>query len=309
MEVTVHRAGMLTTLQDLGRRGLLCEGVSIGGAMDPFALRMANLLVGNPEDACVLEVTLLGPDLEFSEEAWISACGARFENVPAWRPFHLEAGGRLRFGPRMEGCRCYVAISGGFEAASALGGRGTHLGLSVGGFEGRALRDGDVLKTAPATCRPAGQWRIDERVLPNYSRKAQVRVVAGAQSAEFNDELFSGTFTVQARSDRMGIRLEGPTLRRTSGEELISTAVAPGTIQVPSDGNPIVLMADAQTLGGYPRVGHIASVDMPLMAQLAPGDQVMFLPVALSEAHEFIQSQNHELSLLRQGLAGKMKPV
>jgi antagonist of KipI len=309
MEVRFIRAGMLSTVQDLGRRGLLCEGVPLGGAVDAFALRVANLLVGNPEGAPALEITLRGPEIEFSKAGWVAACGARFADVPAWRPFQVSAGERLKFGERSDGCRCYLAVSGGFDVPAVLGGSGTNLAAAIGGFQGRALADGDVLATGPALRVPTGHWGIDERMLPRYSRDPLVRVIAGAQAADFGDTLYSGSFTVTPRSDRMGMRLAGPRLERRAGYDLISAAVAPGTIQVPPDGNPILLMADAQTLGGYPRVAHVASVDMPLVAQLAPGDRVRFAASGVAEAHALIHAQNHQLALLRHGIAGKMAPA
>jgi antagonist of KipI len=307
MEVRVIRAGMLTTIQDLGRRGHLAEGVPNGGAADPFALRVANLLVGNDEGCPGLEITLAGPELEFAESAWVAVCGARFEDVPAWRPVQVEAGSRLKFGRRTQGCRAYLSISGGFEADQVLGGRGTYLAARIGGFGGRALRDGDVLRSAPSGRQPTGHWSMDERILPSYSPEPTVRVIPGAHSAEFGDALYSGPFRVSPRSDRMGIRLEGPALRRSADGDLISSAVAPGTIQVPPDGNPIVLMADAQTLGGYPRTGHVVGVDLPLLAQLAPGDGLRFTASSVAQAHELSHALERRIALLRQGLAGKMR--
>jgi antagonist of KipI len=307
MDVKVHRAGMLTTVQDLGRRGHLAEGVPIGGAVDPFALRVANLLVGNPEDSPALEITLTGPELEFQEAAWIAVCGARFEGVPSWKPFHVEAGSRIRFGRRLEGCRAYLSLCGGFDVEPVMGGRGTFLAAGIGGFEGRALRDGDVVRSLPSERELTGHWSLDERMLPQYSREPNVRVMPGAHSGEFGDALFSGRFGVTVRSNRMGIRLDGPVLTRAGGGELVSSAVAPGTIQVPPDGQPIVLMADAQTLGGYPRIGHVAAVDIPLLAQLAPGDGVRFTRTTLADSHALSHAWEHALALLRQGLATKIR--
>jgi len=309
MEMKVIRAGMLTTVQDLGRRGHLAEGVPNGGAADRFALRVANLLVGNAEDAPALEITLTGPELEFAQAVWVAVCGARFEEMPAWRPLRVESGGRLKFGRRVLGCRAYLAVSGGIDVDAVLGGRGTFLAAGLGGFQGRALREGDFVRLLPSTLQPTGHWSIDERVLPSYSREPTVRVVPGAHGAEFGAGLYSGRFGVTPNSDRMGIRLDGPRLERSARGDLISAAVAPGTVQVPPDGHPIVLMADAQTLGGYPRVAHAVSVDMPLLAQLAPGDGVRFIGSSVAEAHALAHAQEHRLALLRQGLAGKFKPA
>jgi antagonist of KipI len=309
MEVSIIRAGMLTTVQDLGRRGHLSEGVPLGGAADPFALRVANLLVGNPEDAPALEITLIGPDLEFAEAAWVAVCGARFDGMPAWRPLRVEAGGRLRFGRRVHGCRAYLSISGGIDVEPVLGGRGTFLAAGLGGFHGRALRDGDVVRILPPARHPAGHWSIDERVLPRYSQEPTVRVVPGAHAMEYGTALFSGRFGVTPNCDRMGIRLGGPQLERSGRGDIVSAAVAPGTVQVPPDGHPIVLMADAQTLGGYPRVAHAVGVDMPLLAQLAPGDGVRFVASSVPEAHALAHAQEHRLALLRHGLAGKFNAL
>lgn len=307
MEISVIRAGMLTTVQDLGRRGHVAQGVPFGGAVDPFALRVANLLVGNQEDAPALEVTLTGPELEFAEGAWVAVCGARFEELPAWRPIRIEAGGRLRFGRRTQGCRAYLSVSGGIDVEPVLGGRGTYLAAGFGGFRGRALRDGDVLRLLPPRCRPFGHWGIDERVLPRYSPVPTVRVVPGAHAAEFGGALYSGRFRVTPNSDRMGIRLEGPRMARPGEGDPVSATVAPGTVQVPPDGNPIVLLCDAQTIGGYARVAHAAAVDMPLLAQLAPGDGVSFALSTIAEAHALARAQEDRLNLLRQGLAGKFE--
>src|SRR5271170_499028 len=212
MEVSVIRSGMLTTVQDLGRRGHLAEGVPNGGAADPFAMRVANMLVGNPDDAPGLEITLTGPELEFSEATWVSVCGARFEGVPASRPIHVEAGGRVKFGKRLAGCRAYLALSGGFEIEPVLGGRGTYLAAGLGGFHGRALRSGDILRTAPFGRVPTGHWSIDERILPRYSAEPSARAMPGLHSGEFGDAFQSGRFSVAAESDRMGMRLSGTKL-------------------------------------------------------------------------------------------------
>jgi antagonist of KipI len=309
MDVTILRAGMMTTIQDLGRPGHLAQGVPVGGAVDSFALRVANLLVGNPEGAPALEMTLIGPELEFGGPTWIAVGGAAFDGVPVWRPIRVEAGSRLRFGNRLRGCRAYLAVAGGFDVAPVMGGRGTFLAAGLGGFHGRPLRDGDVVPTCEAERSLAGHWSLDERVLPAYSREPLVRVIAGTHAGAFGPGLFAGRFAVTARSNRMGIRLDGPKLGRSTEDELVSTAVAPGTIQVPPDGNPIVLMADAQTLGGYPRIGHVASADLPLLAQLAPGDGVRFAAATLAEAHGALQASERALALLRQGLAAKVRPA
>jgi antagonist of KipI len=305
MEVNVIRAGMLTTVQDRGRRGHRASGVPLSGAMDAFALRVANLLVGNAENAAALEFTLRGPELEFSTDTVIAVGGADFGALPMWQPIRVAAGTRVNFGAARAGCRGYLAIAGGFEVAAVLGSRSTYLRAAIGGHAGRALRDGDVLRAPGLAPQVAGRWHIDERILPAYSASPVVRVVRGAQADEFG-ALGEATFSVSQKSDRMGVRLAGPALVRYATRELVSMTVVPGTIQVPPDGQPIVLMADAQTIGGYPQIAHVVSVDLPLVAQLRPGDTVRFREIPLAEAHELLLARERALAILHEGLAEKL---
>jgi antagonist of KipI len=308
MEIRVIRGGPLTTVQDAGRPGHRAEGLPAGGAADLFALRLANLLVGNPDDAAVLECTLAGPTLEFAEDTTIAIGGAEFAGVPSWQPIVVHAGGRLALGPCHRGCRGYVAIAGGIDVPVVLGSRSTHLRAHLGGHEGRALRDGDVLPAGAWVLPHAVKhWRIDPHVLPAYSADPVLRVLRGAQWDDFDAGCLAGEFAVTPVSDRMGIRLAGPTLVRRRGRELLSAAVAPGTVQVPPDGQPILLLADAQTIGGYPRLAHVIGVDLPLAAQLRPGDKVRFAEVTLEEAHRLWRQQERTLAILRQGLAEKLR--
>ncbi len=307
MEVIVHRVGMLTTVQDLGRSGHRAAGVPLAGAMDPFALRVANLLVGNPENAPALEFTLRGPELEFSADTIVALGGGDFGAGAPWQPIEVAAGMRLKFANAKTGCRGYLAIAGGFEIARVLGSASTYARAALGGHEGRALRDGDVLHAPGLDRHVVGRWHIDERILPSYSLRPTVRVVRGAQGGEFGEEFFAAAFSVSPKSDRMGMRLTGPALARTSTAELVSRTVVPGTIQVPPDGQPIVLMADAQTIGGYPQIAHVTCVDLPLVAQLRPGDTLRFREVPLAEAHELTIARERRLGMLHEGLSQKLR--
>lgn len=307
MEIKFERAGLLTTVQDLGRTGHRAAGVPSGGAMDAWALRVANLLVGNAESAAALEITLTGPELVFSEAGVIALTGGTFGEVPSWRPIAVKAGERLKLGALTRGCRAYLAVAGGITVERVLGSASTDLRGGFGGCGGRALRDGDVVSTYPAARTVTEHWWIDERILPDYSTAPTVRVVHGEHADEFEDAWSEAEFKVTPRSDRMGLRLDGPALVRKVTTNLASSAVAPGTIQVPPDGQPIVLMADAQTIGGYPQLAHVVRVDLPLIAQLRPGDAVRFRVVDLSEAHRLIATQERVLGLLREGLAGKIR--
>lgn len=305
-DVEVVRAGMLTTIQDLGRVGHRAEGVPQGGAADAFAARLVNALVGNPSDAAVLEYTLTGPELRFPRDTVIALGGGKFGKFPLWQPMRAPAGATLQLGPVRRGCRGYLAIAGGFDVPPVLGSRSTYLRGELGGWEGRALRDGDRLPVPDVTRDVGGHWHIDERVLPAYGPAPEVRVVRGAQMTEFGREWCEQPFKVSPQSDRMGLRLHGPRLTRKVTGDLLSTAVVPGTIQVPPDGQPIVLLADAQTIGGYPQVGHVVSVDLPLLAQLRPGDAVRFREITLGEAHQLALTRERALAMLREGLAQKI---
>ena len=314
MEMTVISAGPLTTVQDLGRIGHRRHGVATGGAMDAFALRVANLIVGNEGDAAGLEFAFGGPRLKFSAEALVAVCGGEFGSVPAWRLVRVSAGGELSLEKCRLGCRGYLAVAGGFDVPVVLGGRGTDLRGGFGGHEGRALRAGDVLKVGRGALeahrlRPdtALHHFVAPEIRPAYSRSPAVRVVRGAETDEFNGSFFASEFVLDERSDRMGLRFSGARLERRPGApELVSSPLAPGAVQVPPDGQPIVLMADAQTLGGYPKVGHVISVDLPLLAQLRPGDTVRFGEVTLEGAHRLWQAREHALALLREGLKEKL---
>ncbi len=308
MEINVIRGGMLTTVQDLGRPGHRSAGVPLGGPMDSFALRVANLLVGNAEDTAVLECTLLGPELVFSADTLIALGGAEFEGLAAWQPKVVTAGSRLKLGAARKGSRGYLAVAGGIDVPVVMGSRSTYVRAGFGGFQGRALRDGDVLPGVDVTRHLTNHWRIDPRILPGYAEAGTVRVVRGAQLEEFGGALFAAEFKILPQSDRMGIRLGGAKLTRIGGAaELVSAAVAPGSVQVPPDGQPIVLMADAQTLGGYPQAAHVISVDLPLMAQLRPGDRVKFAEVTLEQAQKLAYDREHVIALLHEGLAQKFR--
>ena len=307
MAITVIRSGMLTTVQDLGRRGHRAAGVPLGGAMDAMALRVVNLLVGNAEDAAALEFTLMGPELVFTADTTLAMGGGDFGGVPRWQPVRVRAGERVKFGAARTGCRGYLAVAGGLDVPVVLGGRGTYLRAALGGLEGRALRDGDELRAAAVSRQMVDRWHLDERMLPSYSAAPTVRIVRGAQAGEFDGALTTAGFKVTSKSDRMGVRLAGPAVVRRDAGELVSATVAPGTVQVPPDGQPIVLMADAQTIGGYPQIAHVISVDLPLVAQLKPGDTLRFREVTLEAAHQLILDRARALALLREGLAEKMR--
>ena len=306
MEMTILRSGGLTTVQDLGRPGHRAAGVPASGAADALALRLANLLVGNPENAAALECALVGPDLIFSESVTIAVGGASFAGLPAWRPIQVPANERIELGTCLGGCRGYVAISGGIAVEPVQGSRSTYLRAGLGGWQGRALRADDRLPLGtPQRTGKIDHWKVSPRVLPAYTTSPRLRVVAGAQADEFGPGWREAEFAVTPQFDRMGLRLSGPAVTRLNERELLSAAVAPGTVQVPPDGQPIILLADAQTIGGYPRLAHVIAVDLPLVAQLQAGNTVRFQEVSLEEAHRLWLARERDLAILAEGLAQK----
>lgn len=327
--IHVVTPGMFTTVQDLGRPGWQRHGVTPGGAVDALALRLANVLVGNAEGAAGLEITLVGPTLRFTEASLIAICGADSDvaaggrRLPAWRPVRLEQGAELVFGAIRTGCRTYLAVAGGIAVPRVLGGRGTHLSAGFGGLYGRTLRTGDVLKSGPASAwakRLAGalaggdafsaaRWEVGMGARPTHGATPTVRVIRGPQWDWFNaaaqERFLRERFTVMPRSDRMGLRLAppGPGLTGETLREMVSEGVATGAVQVPPDGQPIVLLADRQTIGGYPNIAVVASVDLSMLAQLRPGDTVGFRAVPIAEAQELWLATERQFATVKQGIA------
>jgi len=327
--IHVLKPGQMTTVQDLGRPGWQRYGVTPGGAVDACALRLANLLTGNSENAAALEITAAGPTLRFAEETLVAVAGAEFEasvdgiRLPAWRPVRLGAGAELTIGTARTGLRCYLAVAGGLAVPRVLGGRGTHLAAGFGGFDGRALRNGDVLKIGPPTAwakrftptlvgaesMVAARWEVGAAVRPKYTTAPVVRVMRGPQWEAFDAvvhaRFLAERFVVDARSDRMGLRLSadgGGLLKQPIGE-IVSEGVVTGAVQVPPDGQPIVLLADRQTVGGYPKIAIVASVDLPLLAQLRSGDSVTFSEIPIVDAQELWMANERLLATVRQGIA------
>ena len=281
----VIKPGLLTTVQDLGRYGHQASGVPVAGPMDSFSHRLANQLLGNDPNAATLEITLIGPELVCEADTTIAISGAQFEvtcddrMVPMGGSFGVRAGQRLKFGRILQGARAYLAVAGGIQTPLVLGSRATHLVSHMGGMQGRALLAGDRLpidgNTAPRPVKKAPGL-----TLPTKGR-ALLRVVPGPQDHWFERDALKTiggvSFRISPSSNRMGYRLQGPPLRRVHEAELISEPVGPGAIQVPAAGEPILLMADRQTAGGYPKIGHVITADLPLAGQLAPGDFIEFV--------------------------------
>lgn len=322
MSITVIRPGLASTFQDSGRHGHQHLGVPVGGAMDLRAHQLANLIAGNSQDFATLEITLIGPTLRFDAPACIALTGADLsptlngKPAPMGRPLVLRTGDTLAFGERRNGVRCYVAWHGGIALPKVLGSQSTYLRGKLGGFQGRALLKGDVL--------PLGATLPDETLdtlahdlngmsiylpstLANNPRE-HLRLVRGPHTALFTDAalqaLFESTYRISNDSDRMGYRLQGPTLAVKESRQLLSEGATFGSIQVPADGLPIVLMADRQSIGGYPKIGHVASVDLPQLAQRMPGDEIRFEEISLESALQLDMQREQAFARLNDALQG-----
>ena len=319
MSATILRAGFLTSVQDLGRTGFREFGVSVGGALDRHALHVANLLVGNAENDAGLEITLGGLRLRFDDERVVAWCGGDFDvrlgptTLPSGHVARVRAGEELSINQPKIGCRAWLAISGGVDVPVILGSRSTDLRANFGGIDGRTLRDGDEIPLGKgprsATLAPGkiSSWSAPVDWTATAKKHLALRVVRGAHWSSFKDEatqcFMSEAFVVSSDSDRMGARLDGPELLRNNDVELVSEAVAPGTIQVPPSGLPIILLGDCQTIGGYPKIAHVITVDLAIAAQLRAGDTVRFQEVNLGEAHRLLFERQQELNLFRIGLS------
>jgi len=319
----ILRPGILMTVQDEGRHGYQHVGLCPGGAMDPVALALANALVGNDVDEAALELTILGPDLEFGADTLIALCGAEFDaNIPLNRPVWVEAGKLVHIGRAMRGARGYLAVAGGLPIEPVLGSRSTYLPGRFGGHDGRTLRRGDAIPLA-ANVAALSQERF-EKLKGKNGRSVRwwappltapdrepilLHVIEGEHYGHFEaaaQRAFLDTiWSVGSESNRMGFRLGGaPLARPAAGDnEILSGPTCLGTVQVPASGQPIVLMADHQTTGGYPRIAEIAHADVPRLAQLAPGGRLHFARCSLESAADLRRAAKARLEAALHGIA------
>ncbi len=297
----VAAPGLLTTVQDSGRFGFQQYGVPVSGAMDYYAFMASNLLVRNRTNQACLEITLLGPTLEFLNQTQIAITGADLsptlnrEEVPCWQTLNVSRGDELRFGPPRNGCRAYVSVRGGIDVPVLLGSRSTYVRGLLGGYKGRQLRTGDMIKANQQVFSSETQVRMmPQNLIPTYETNPTIKVVLGPQSDFFTNktrELFlSSTYTVTADSDRMGYRLDGPELEPKKTSPMVSDATPVGAIQVPTDGKPIIMMRDAQTTGGYPKIAVVTTPDTSRLGQVRPGNKIEFSESSSSEAQERLQT-------------------
>lgn len=309
MGIRILKGGMLTTVQDGGRTGYQSQGFSVAGVMDTRSFKIANLLLDNPENEAVLEFTLIGPTLEFTSETIIAITGGDFqpqingEPAPMYTAIYMHKGDILKFGSAKTGSRGYIAFSSYLSIPVVMGSRCTNLKSKIGGFKGRKLQDGDYIN-----------FRIKRRYLPFFlSRKLEpddfsqeetvLRVVMGPQDDMFSRqgiETFLNTeYTVTSEFDRMGCRLDGAFIARKDEADMISDGIALGSIQVPSHGKPIVLLADRQTTGGYPKIATVTSVDIPKLVQRKTDHKIRFKAITVQEAQKLYMKEMNELDEMR----------
>ncbi len=318
MSIFVKKSGILTTLQDLGRKGFRRFGINPNGAMDTQAARLINILLGNDETEAVFEMHFPAPVFEFEEAAVIALGGADFnakindKPIENWRPVHVKKGNVLGFSKKNFGIRAYLAVKGGLAIEKWLGSFSTNLRAEIGGFEGRALRKNDRIffKSEVRSPKSEVHYKISSSLTSNYNESpAKIHVVAGAEfqmlTALSELNFLKQEFAISPNSDRMGFRLRGEPLYLLDKIELISSAVNFGTIQLLPDGQMIVLMADHQTSGGYPRIANVISTDLPLLAQLSPNENVGFKLISQEAAENLLMNFENELNYLRFGVKNK----
>jgi antagonist of KipI len=310
MSITIKRPGILTTVQDLGRHGFNRFGVNPGGACDRAAARILNTLLGNEENAAVIETHFPAVELVFDSKKDFSVGGADFiptlngKEIQNWRVYTAAKGDTLKFKGKRLGSRAYLAVKGGFKVAEWLGSSSTNLLAAAGGFEGRPLKSGDIVKIARADM-PFGRAgkMVSFTLIPRYSTGPTVRVIEGGESGLVGKDTWktfeSSTFTITQDSDRMGYRLRGPALATKRKYEMVTSAATFGTVQLLPDGQLVVLMADHQTTGGYPRIATVLASDLPLLAQLGPGDKIRFESVPIEEAEKAMAEFEKDLRMLR----------
>jgi antagonist of KipI len=310
---------LLATVQDLGRNKYRRFGINPNGAMDKTAARLINILLGNNENEAVLEMHFPAPQVRFEKDALIALGGANFgarideKEIENWRPIFVPKNSVLSFSRKIFGNRIYLAVKGGFEIEKWLESASTNLKAHVGGYQGRPLQKNDRLffkrQTANSYSKTVFSYKISKSLIPPYSPFPTVRVIAGEEFEKLTEESQNAfkiqSFTVSNQSDRMGFRLKSESLKLKEPLQLVSSAVSFGTIQLLPNGQLIILMADHQTTGGYPRIAHIISQDLPLVAQLGANDKLNFAFISIEEAENLILQTELELNYLKVGISQK----
>lgn len=300
--------GMLTSIQDFGRYGYQKFGMPVSGAMDTYSMQLANWLVGNERNEACFEITYLGPEIEFLSNTIIAISGAKMhakinrQSIRTNSTVAVAKGDVLEMGAVKRGMRAYLAISGGINVPVVMGSKSTYLRGKIGGFKGRKIENRDVVEFGD-------KQQIKYHEVPSalrfiYPQVQTIRVLPGTERDRFTDEgyqtFLNSEYTVSNQNDRMGYRLSGSTLAHKDGADIISSGIVNGSIQVPGHGEPIIMMADHQTVGGYTKIANVITVDLPILAQLKANDKIRFLEVTLEEAQDLLDKQNQNIDRLYQ---------
>ena len=305
--------GSFTTVQDKGRFGFQHVGIPVSGVLDFFACRVANLLVGNPEGCAVLESTIVGPQIAVLRETDIALTGAEmdaklnYKPIESWKTIRVKPGDVLTFQQVKSGCRGYLAVSGGIHVPEVMGSLSTYFGGKIGGYGGRPLKKGDIVRRGNGSLLDAPR-HLPEKWIPRYPDKITLRTVAGPQDDYFDEgraTLFQSEFLVTPKADRMGYRLQGTPIKQRENvpQSIISEPTMPGGIQVPADGQPIILLVE-QTVGGYTKIATVISTDLPNIAQAVPGDFVKFEEVTLEKAHRIYKDHEKQIKAIAGTITG-----
>lgn len=306
--LTIVAPGGFTTIQDRGRFGFQQMGVPASGALDSFAFDMANILVGNDNTCAVLEITVMGPKLEIKKEMDIALTGAKMgitindQPVEQWKSIRVKPGDFLTISQVQQGCRAYLAVSGGIKVPRVMGSFSTYVGGRIGGFQGRPLQQEDTLETHDIRVLTSSRTLLDE-FIPKYPTHALIRVILGPQDHYFDmDEtpLWGSDYMVTTKADRMGYRLMGNPLpiNKNMPQSIVSEPAMPGSIQIPPDGQPIILLVE-QTVGGYAKIATVISTDLSKVAQTTPGDTLEFEKIDLKEAHRLHMEETLKIKKIK----------
>ena len=297
MRLIVLKPGFQSTLQDLGRNGFTHLGISPAGAADLFSFRLGNLLVGNGENDTGLEMTLVGGTYHFNQSVLVVLTGSRFRatlngaEFPYFKAVHVKKGQELDIGPSQDGARCFLTVKGGFNVPQVLGSRSTHLMTHLGGYKGRALKKGDQINFGYSSTSRAPE-KLEKIMEPDRS---VLRVIKGLQYDRFENKIrdifFRKRFKVSQRSNRMGLRTEGPEIKAGITDEILTEGLPIGAVQVPGNGYPIISFVDHQTTGGYPKIANVIAADLCKVGQLKPGDEFKFQLVSVAEAEKLYFEQ------------------
>ncbi len=303
----IIKPGLFSTFQDLGRVDSQNIGMPVGGVMDAYAMQMANVLVGNQLGEACLETTMQGPALRFNAPALVAITGGQCrvtlndEEISLNRSFLVNEGDVLELATVTEGLRSYLAVAGGFDIPMVMGSKSTYLRGGIGGWKGRALLPDDVIPLNTVSAHPKPR-KVKGGYIPRYPKTIKLRIIAGPERTRFTKDgiykFLTETYELSPQSDRMGYRFKGPCIGHQDNADIISSGVAMGTIQVPGEGQPIIMMADRQTTGGYTRIAHVIAADLYKLAQMKPGDKVRFVEVHLDEAHRLLREQQATLDTL-----------